>query len=111
VPIARPAHALGGFHPFVQLGGRAVLPERSPNLVPLGEAAQGALGEDALAVLRDLEDAAAAGDQLEGGDVGAEMLKQLLRQTDGAGQIVSSGAVFDADSHHSARFGRLKVEG
>ena len=69
-----------------------------------GKTIQGALGEDQLAVHRNLEPATARRDQLT---VDRERALQLGRQTDGAGLVVSLSAVFDLDSHRrSYMFGR-----
>jgi hypothetical protein len=67
-----------------------------------GMAARLPLGEDALAVHIDVEDAARGADHLDL-DAG-KLLLQLSRQTGGSGLVVSDDAVFDPDVH-----GRLAV--
>lgn len=77
------------------------LGQRPPDLVPFGEAARLLLREDELAVLIHLEHAAAAGDDLQCGHAGLEQAQDLLRQTDGPGQVASHGAVFDPNLHRN----------
>ena len=79
------ARAGGGASP----GGDCAL-----DLARSGKAPELLLGEDELAVQLDVEDAAAALDQR---GAGPELLLQLVRQTGGAGQIVSSHAILDGD--------------
>jgi hypothetical protein len=59
------------------------------------KAARLGLGEDEVAVERDLEAAAAALDQLR---LEAESFPNAVRQTDGAGLVVSNDAVLDGQS-------------
>jgi hypothetical protein len=68
--------------------------DRSLDLASGGKAAYLLLREDELAVQLDVEDAAASLDQL---GPRAQLLLQLVRQTGGAGQVVSSYAVLDGD--------------
>lgn len=57
-------------------------------------------GEDEFTVYGDLEAPAAGGDEGVGLDVLLEFVEDFVRQTDGLGFIVSSGAVFDFDFRH-----------
>ena len=66
------------------------------DLVILREATQCLLREDQIAVGNDLEDTAAAIDQL---CLDAELALDGGRQTGGLGAVVSFHAVFDGDSH------------
>lgn len=69
------------------------------DLAGLREAAQLFLGEDQLAPDGDLEDAAVALDQLR---LDAELLLDRVRQTGGAGIVISAGAVLDGNvSRHA----------
>jgi len=76
------------------LGGVGARPEHRRDLARGGKASCLLLREDELAVQLDLEDAAAALDQR---GASSELLLQLVRQTGGAGQIVSSHAILDGD--------------
>jgi hypothetical protein len=69
----------------------------------MGKAACLLLGEEQLIVDGDLEDATRSFDEL-GFD--AELLLDLLRQTGGAGEVVSDAAVLDDDGcgHGAASF-------
>jgi len=68
----------------------------SEHLVVLGEAAGLELAEDQLAVDADVEDAAAALDQL---GLDAELALDCVRQTGGLGKVVSLAAVLDRHFH------------
>jgi hypothetical protein len=59
------------------------------------------LGEDLLTVDADVEDAAAAADELT---VDTEFTLDLSRQTGGSGEVVSNAAVVDSDVHISSQF-------
>jgi hypothetical protein len=76
------------------LGGAGARRDRRLDLALGGKASCLLLREDELAVQLDVEDAAAALDQR---GAGPEPLLQLVRQTGGAGQIVSSHAILDGD--------------
>jgi hypothetical protein len=54
-------------------------------------------GEDQDAVHAHLKTAPGARDQGEAGDAGVVLLENRFRQTGGFGEVVSSGAVLDAD--------------
>lgn len=69
------------------------------DLLELGEATQLLFAEDALAIQIDLEDAPTRGDDLQRGDLVLILAQDLLRQTDGFGNIPSTGSVFDANLH------------
>jgi hypothetical protein len=55
------------------------------------------LGEDQLVVEGDLESSARGRDELQPGDAPAPAGEQGVRQTDGAGCVVSDDAELDAD--------------
>jgi hypothetical protein len=80
--------------PLAASGGPGPLGDHRLDLALGGEASCLLLREDELAVQLDLEDAAATLDQR---GAGPESLLQLIRQTGGAGQIVSSHAILDGD--------------
>lgn len=67
------------------------------HLAALGEAPEGLLGEDEVAVELDFENAVLTLDQV---GVEVEALLQLGRQTGGTGLVVSNNAVFDAEAGH-----------
>jgi hypothetical protein len=68
--------------------------DRSLDLAGTGKAPDLLLREDELAVELDVEDASGALDQLR---AEAQLLLQLVRQTGGAGQIVSGYAILDRE--------------
>jgi len=80
--------------PPAAAGGPAPLGEHRLDLALGGKASCLLLREDELAVQLDVEDAAGALDQR---GASPEPLLQLVRQTGGAGQIVSSHAILDGD--------------
>ena len=53
-------------------------------------------GEDELIIHRHIKDTSAAGDEPR---LDANFLSDLSRQTGGSGEVISNGAVFDADVH------------
>ncbi len=69
------------------------------HLIVLGEAADCFLAEDQLAVRDDLENAAAAGNQLR---LDLKLLLNGVRQTGGSGQVVSLRAVGDGNLHDAS---------
>jgi hypothetical protein len=71
-------------------------PHRFDQRIGIRELTGRELGMQDLPIDGDLKGAAAGRDQLERTDVLLE-LQEFLRQTDGMGLVVSSGAVFDAD--------------
>jgi hypothetical protein len=80
--------------PLAAVGGPDPLGDRRLDLARGGKASRLLLREDELAVQLDLEDAAAALDQR---GARPESPLQLVRQTGGTGQIVSSHAILDGD--------------
>jgi hypothetical protein len=73
------------------------------------ESAGRLLGEDELAVDRDLEDSSGSFDEL---GFGAELLLDLFRQTGGTRVVVSDGAVLDGDLRgHTASPFRTRLYG
>jgi hypothetical protein len=83
----RKAHALAGS----ALGAEPLL-ELSLDLARLGEAPQLFLGKDEVVPDGDLENASVTPDELR---LDAELLRDLGRQTGGAGVVVSACAVLD----------------
>jgi len=70
------------------------------DLARLGVASATFLGIEQIAIHCDLEPAAIAGDKDQLRCLKLKRSEQFLRQPDGAGGIVSDGAIFDADLHH-----------
>ncbi len=58
---------------------------------------------DILAVDPDLEDAAPTGDEANAAERVLIVVRDLFRQTDGFGEVPSSGAVFDLELHDALR--------
>ena len=73
------------------------LPDEPLHLARLDVAPGLELAVDQRPVDLDLKPAAIAGDEGQRFDVRLKRLQQLVRQTDGAGQVVSNRAVFNGD--------------
>jgi hypothetical protein len=87
--------------------GRASLFEDGLDLAGKGKTTCLSLGVDELVADGDLEDSAGPFDEL-GFD--AELLLDLLRQTGGAGEVVSDSAVLDGDArNHETRLLSLPI--
>jgi hypothetical protein len=80
---------------FTDLAGSGFLLERGFDLAGEGKAARLLLGEEQLVVEGDFEDSSGTLDELR---LDPELLLDLLRQTGGAGVVVSDSAVLDDDS-------------
>jgi hypothetical protein len=65
------------------------------DLVHLGKAIQGVLGEDLSPVEKDLERSRLTGGERQRPELFVVIVQQILRQTGGSGQIPSRGAVLD----------------
>ena len=65
------------------------------DLVHLGEAVQGALGENLLPVEEDFERARFAGGDRHRPELFVVVVQQILRQTGGSREVLSGGAVLD----------------
>ncbi len=73
--------------------------DKLEHLALLRETVEALLGEDQLAVVRDLEDTSAGGLEVEVLDLASVGVDKLFRQTDGIGCVVSNDAELDRDFH------------
>jgi hypothetical protein len=91
---------------FTDLAGSGFLLEDAFDLARVRETTCLLLGEEQLVVDSDLEDSSGALDELR---LDPELLLDLLRQTGGAGVVVSDAAVLDNDrgSHKPPPFGGI----